>query len=232
MVNNWTKVLFGNKRNRLILVVLFLLILLGAGFVSGNYIRTNILDSESEEKMALLNTTTEIFERWIINEENKIQAIASSEELIHYVKAIDSLENLDETYELLRNSKVAREATKWFQKEGKRTRYGLITLLSNTSPKVLLGNSLVDSTGISAQLNEDLGEIIYKDYLKAKNGEIVFIPPINNYDLINNFKNIYGEDVHREAWINFLCPVFDEDETGNWDTGWFLSGKIQFFKYS
>ncbi|MDN3641300.1 serine/threonine-protein kinase [Lutimonas halocynthiae] len=212
VVSNWTKILFGNKRNRLVLVLLFLCILLGAGFISGMYIRNNILDSEREVKKALLATTTEIFERWIINEKNKIQAIALNEELINYAIAIDSLENLDETYELLRSSQVAREATKWFQKEGKRTKYGLISMLSNASPKILLGNSLVDSTGITAQLNEDLGEIIYKDYLKAKNGEIVFIPPVNNYDLVNNFVNVYGENVHREAWVNFLCPIFNKNE--------------------
>lgn len=212
VVNNWTKVLFGNKRNRLLLVVLFLLILLGAGFISGMYIRKNILDSESEVKKALLTTTTEIFERWIINEKNKIQAIALNEELINYARAIDSLENVDDTYKVLRNSQVAREATKWLQKEGERTKYGLISILSNTSPKIILGNSLVDSTGITSQLNEDLGEIVYQDYLKAKNGEIVFIPPVNNYDLVNNFVNVYGENVHREAWVNFLCPIMDNDD--------------------
>ena len=212
IVNNWTKVLFGNKRNRLLLVVLFLCLLLGAGFISGMYIRNNILDSEREVKNALLKTTTEIFDGWLINENNKIQAIALNEELIRYAKAIDSLENLDESYELLKDSKVAREATKWFQKEGTINKYGLMSLLSNNSPKILLGNSLVDSSGITAMFNYDLGEIIYKDYLRAKNGEIVFIPPVNNTDLINNFDNAYNQRFRREAWVNFFCPVFDEND--------------------
>ncbi|MGI9532780.1 serine/threonine-protein kinase, partial [Lutimonas sp.] len=212
VVSNWTKVLFGNKKNRLILIFLFLILLLGTGFISGNYIRNSILNSEREEKKALLNTTTEVFQGWLINESNKIEAIALNDELINFAKAIDSLENLDESLELLRTSKVAKEATKWFQKEGAVNKFGLLSLLSNNSPKILIGNSLVDSTGITSMLNFDLGEMIYKDYLRAKNGEIVFIPPINNYDLINNFSDGYSDAIKREAWVNFLCPVFNSDQ--------------------
>ena len=32
VVSNWTKILFGNKTNRLVLIILFLVLLLGAGF--------------------------------------------------------------------------------------------------------------------------------------------------------------------------------------------------------
>ena len=184
---------------------------MGQDFFSGKYIRNSILDSEREEKIALLNTTTEVFQSWLINEKNKIQALALNQELINFTKAIDSLENLDESLETLRASNVALEATKWFEKEGSINKYGLLSLLSNSSPKLILGNSLVDSTGNTGLINSDLGEMIYKDYLRAKNGEIVFIPPINNYDLINNFRNVYSDAIDREAWVNFLCPIFNED---------------------
>ncbi|MGI9531613.1 serine/threonine-protein kinase [Lutimonas sp.] len=212
VVSNWTKLLFGSKQNRLVLIVLFLGLLLGAGFISGRYIRNSILDSEREVKRALLTTTTEVFQHWLINENSKIQAISLNDELVNFAKAIDSLENLDESLELLRTSKVAREATKWFQKEGAINNYGLLSLLSNNSPKVLLGNSLVDSTGISGMFDDDLGEMIYKDYLKAKEGEVVFIPPVNNFDLINNFSDEYSDAIKREAWVNFLCPIFDKED--------------------
>ena len=212
VVSNWTKVLFGNKRNRFLLIFVSLILLLGTGFISGKYIRNNILDSEREEKKALLKTTNEVFQGWLINEKNKIQALTLNEELINFAREIDSLENLDESYDLLRTSQAAKEATKWFQKEGTINQYGLLSLLSNNSPKIILGNSLVDSTGISVMLNDDLGEMIYKDYLRAKNGEIVFIPPINNYDLINNFSDDYSDAIKREAWVNFLCPIFDKEQ--------------------
>ena len=49
----------------------------------------------------------------------------------------------------------------------------------------------------------------YKDSLKARDGEIVFIPPINDYDLINN----YDLPIAAAVWVNFLCPVKDEINT-------------------
>ncbi|GGZ85725.1 serine/threonine-protein kinase [Algibacter mikhailovii] len=206
IVTNWTKLLFGNKRNRLILVILFLLVTFGLGVISNLYIRDNILESEREEKIALLNTTSEIFKRWIATENNKIENLSKDSELIAMAKAIDSLENIDETYALLKKSDVSRDVTKWLLKTAKNNGYAIMSILSNSSPKSILGSGLIDSTGISKMFNIDLGQLIYKDYLKAKNGETVFLPPINNYDLIHNFE-LKMQD---ETWINFLCPIIDE----------------------
>ena len=209
IVHDWTKLLFGNKRNRLILIIVSLVFLLAAGITSRNIIRNSILESEREEKIALLKANEEILERWIFFEKKKIESVASNADLIKYAKSIDSLESIDESYELLRKSEVARKATQWVKDAANWGDYIVVSLLSNSSPKVLLGSSTIDSTGISSMFNADLGEMIYKDYLKAKNGEIVFIPPINDYDLVNNFSLPIAADV----WVNFLCPV--KDEHGN-----------------
>ena len=140
-------------------------------------------------------------------EKEKIKSFAEQETIVRFSKSIDSLENLDESYQLLRGSKTAVEITKWLKKNKKSSGYGIISLLSNSSPKDLLSTSIVDSTGVTKMFGADLGEIIYKDYLMARTGEVVFIPPINNLDLINN----YDKGVEKQAWINFLCPVFDEN---------------------
>lgn len=206
IVHDWTKLLFGNKRNRLIIIIIFLILLAGAGFLSRSFIRNNILESEREEKMALLKANQEILERWIFYEKKKIETVASNADLISFSKVIDSLENLDESNELLRNSQVAREASSWLKDAATWGEYSIVTMLSNSSPKVLLGSGTLDTTGISSMFNTDLGEMIYKNYLKAKNGEIVFIPPINDYDLIND----YNLPIAAAVWVNFLCPVKDE----------------------
>ena len=72
IVHNWIKILFGNKRNRLILIITFLVILATAGIISRNIIRQNMLDAEREVKIALLNANKEILERWIFFEKKKI----------------------------------------------------------------------------------------------------------------------------------------------------------------
>lgn len=158
------------------------------------------MESEREEKMALLKANQEILERWIFFEKKKILAVASNPDLVKYAKEIDSLENRDESYELLRKSDVAKEASQWLKDAATWGKYSIVSILSNSSPKVLLGSGTIDTTGISSMFNTDLGEMIYKDYLKAKNGEIVFIPPINDYDLINNF----SLPIAVVVWVNFL----------------------------
>ena len=126
IVTNWTKFLFGNKRNRLILVILFLIVTFSLGVVSNVYIRDNILESEREEKIALLNTTSEIFKRWIVSEKSKIENLSKSSELLAMVKVIDSLENIDETYALLKKSDVAKEITKWLVQTSNNNGYAIM----------------------------------------------------------------------------------------------------------
>ncbi len=207
VISDWTKVFFSNKRNRLILIIVFLITLFSVGWVVGNFIRDNILKSERAEKVAMLNTSREILDRWIFFEKTKLKSVATNPDLVRMVKKMDSIENLDDSHLLLRNSQTARDLTKWLQNARQWGDYGSMTILSNSAPKVLFNTGLIDSLGVTSLFNVDLGEKVYQDYLKARNGEIVFIPPTNDYDLLTNLNISFKAAV----WITFICPIYDED---------------------
>ncbi len=205
-ISQVSKYVFGNKRNRLITIILFLISLLLSGYYFGTFIRDRILAAEKEEQMALIKTNTEILEAWVDSEKKKIETIASDPVLIDFSIKIDSLENLDDNYELLRQSNISKQTTDHLLKLRNNSSFTILGIVSNRSPKYLLATSLLDSSGVTKLIGSTLGEYIYKDVLESQNGTTVFIPPTFDYDALHDSKVSFTPDV----WCIFLTPIKDE----------------------
>lgn len=204
VIGEWTKRVFSNKRNRFILVVTVFIAFVLGGILVRNSVRRAILKDVEEVKLALLSTNRTTLENWITNEIKRIEAIASTPEVIKSAAKIDSIYRIDQKIDVLVKTEEYARSIRLLQDVNNVANYAGLSLVHSKTPMVLTNSYAFEEPELNSPITGlEIGEYIYEDYQRACHGESLFIPPFNEIEAVRFLPENYLPGV----FCAFAAPI-------------------------
>lgn len=186
IIGHWTQLLLENKKNRLLLMsVIFLLLLLAGIFIRSEF-KNRIIFETREHLQSQLQAQSKALEAWIKREQNITDALSKSSSLISFTAQLDSLAQLDPSYEEMRNTEKFHQLKSQIAELREQLGLESIGIFHKRDPICMLATGITDSLQ-GTFYNLELRGTLF-DYFRQvrKTQKTIQLPPLHDTEMIAN----------------------------------------------
>ncbi|BDD02152.1 serine/threonine-protein kinase [Persicobacter psychrovividus] len=195
---------FSKKGPRMVLAFTVLLLLIVLGEFVRSSIKRVIINSELEEKVALLETTRQVMLDWIDFEKERLQRVAQDDFVITLVQNLNNISDQDLTP--TERDQLLLSLSNKLRRLEKTANFEYLGILHLDVPEVQLSTVMATDSTLSIFNDLKVGEGFYAHYNELKRGETIFVPPLHDreagYDVPEDFKGsancIFGTPVKND----------------------------------
>ncbi|WP_136481760.1 serine/threonine protein kinase [Cognatitamlana onchidii] len=204
ILGNVTQVLFGNKRGRLLSLILFLAVVFTFGFVIRQEYRKRIIELKRQEQIAMLNIHYKSLEQWISLKRELLSDLAENPDIVYAIKHLDSLVLKDPSYVAIKQDPNGDSIYNLVNSVRKAHNVESLTFVNKRDPQFMLvsGEGLSGMNKMASDIR--LGPKGYQYYLKVqKEQDFVFIPPMYDSDRFE----VIPPGIQAATLCTFVQPV-------------------------
>ena len=210
IVGSVTEFFFGNKKRRLVTLIVFLTLTVIIGFVVRDQYRHHVIEIERQEQKTMLNINNMALQQWIDLQFKKTSRIASDSMLVLIATYLDSLTNVDPTYEMLRGNPYSKKIFKKTNEIRKENNIEALSIINRRDPNYMILTEVAVNGADNAFDDMQLGLKGYEYYLKLQETQApLFIPPIHDNE---RFRSL-PKDLNVGTYCTFAVPIYKSDST-------------------
>lgn len=206
IIGSWTRVIFGNRRNRLIVLLLSLILLLVIGVLLEGRMRSNIVEYERQRMESHLRANYNTLQKWAMFNYRRIESLSKLPEIIQLTKKADSLVDATNGYDVLLEEDLNSELRGFFMKNSVFNYSSYASLLHKEDARVMLASGTRPNHLDTVFCGARLKGYVYDSYNRMiHDPKPTFIKPIFDYNVTFEFTEREDSGVA----IVFLSPIFD-----------------------
>ena len=101
IIGSWTRVVFGNRRNRLLVLLASLILLMVIGIFLEGRIRNSIVEYERQRMKSHLRANYNAMQKWALYNYRRIESLSKLPEIVELARKADSLVDVTNGYDIL-----------------------------------------------------------------------------------------------------------------------------------